>query len=222
MTKLMFLKLMMLKKMKKISSPCLLLDPALQEDIFSGRAGSMFSGCLGDFVFDVADAESRDHVALTAGFCSPAVAALPSLIGVGGEHDGGDAVDGVPLSVSVPGVAEPHGPEPWVHVHGLVSVTMLPVPLLSPLPPVDISPGDGVPKHPGVSEVGVVPLLPVPLLAVLLSVLLTSRTLIWHSAGASSSTPPPPPAPVSEPVHLVSFLPPVARDDNEKSPPDIG
>ena len=108
----------------------------------------------------------------------------PYLIGVGGEHDGGDAVDGVPLSVSVPGVAEPHGPEPWVHVHGLVSVTMLPVPLLSPLPPVDISPGDGVPKHPvdsaGVCEVGVVPLLPVPLLAFLLSVLLTSRTLIWH------------------------------------------
>ena len=140
----------------------------------------------------------------------------PYLIGVGGEHDGGDAVDGVPPSDSVPQVAELHGPEPWVDVH--VSVTLLPVPLLSSLLPVDISLGGGVPKHPvdpaGECEVWVVPLLPVPLLAVLLSVLLTSRTLIWHSAGASS-TPPPPPAPVSEPVHLVSFLPPVARDDDE-------
>ena len=67
-------------------------------------------------------------------------------------------------------------------VHGLLSVPLLPVPLLSPLPPVDIRPGGGVPRHPvdtaGECEVGVVPLLPVPLLAVLLSVLLASRSLI--------------------------------------------
>ena len=186
----------------------------------------IFSGCPGDLVVAVGDADPGAHVALTAGFCSPTVAALPSLTGVGGEHDGGDAVDGVPPSVSVPRSVDLPDPEPWVGVHGLVPVPLLPFPLLSPPPTVDIRPGCGVPKHPvdsaGECEVGVVPLLPVPLLAVLLSVLLASRSLIWHSAGASS-TPPPPPAPVSELVHLVSFIPSVARDDDdERSPPDVG
>ena len=70
----------------------------------------------------------------------------PYLIGVGGEHDGGDAVDGVPPSVSVPRNVELPGPEPWVGVHGLVPVPLLPAPLLSPLPPMDIRPGCGVPS----------------------------------------------------------------------------
>ena len=45
----------------------------------------MFSGCPGVFVVDV-DVDCGDHVALTAGFCTATVAALPSLKEVEHEH----------------------------------------------------------------------------------------------------------------------------------------
>ena len=51
--------------------------------------------------------------------------------------------------------------------------------------------------------------------------LLVSRTLVRHLAGASSSAPPSPLALVSEPGHLVAILPPVASDDDEKPLPDV-
>ena len=155
----------------------------------------MFSGCPVVFVVDV-DVDCGDHVALTAGFCTATVSALPSTTEV--EHDGGDAVDGFRSDVSVPRVAEHREPEPCVSEHGVVAVTLLPVPMLASLFSVDISPCDGVPKHPvdtaGECEVGVVSLLPVPLLAILLYVLLISRTLVRHLADASSSAPPSLPA----------------------------
>ena len=55
----------------------------------------MFSGCPGDFVVDDADVECGDHVALTAGFPTPTVAALLSLLGVSTMVD-------MPLMVSLP------------------------------------------------------------------------------------------------------------------------
>ena len=75
----------------------------------------IFSGCPGDLVVAVDDSSKLGAgVALTAGSCSPTVAALPALVGVGDEHehDGEDALDSIPPSVSVPQSIELPGPEP--------------------------------------------------------------------------------------------------------------